>query len=114
MSEALLCLTRALDIRTSRTILSGPTLTYVVLSIAPAPDTQLRFHKQQPSVSTYPAERCRLELHATCIAVSVLHIAYFSMVLGGELLLSVAVLGVVQIPISISAAILVSRMWMYT
>lgn len=48
------------------------------------------------------------------MAVSILHLAYFSMVLGGELLLSVAVLGAVQIPISISAAILVSRMWIYT
>lgn len=86
----------------------------ILLLFGSALDMQLRFHQQQPSVSTYPAERCRRELHITAIAVSILHIAYFSMVLGGQLLLSVAVLGAVQIPISISAAILVSRMWIYT
>ena len=48
------------------------------------------------------------------MTVSIVHMVYFGMVLEGELLLSVAVLGAVQIPISISAAVLVSRMWMYT
>ena len=36
------------------------------------------------------------------------------MLLGDELLHSVAVLAAVQIPISIGCAVLVTRMWIYT
>jgi len=72
------------------------------------------FHKRQALASTSPAEQCRRELHITGLAVSLLQIVYFWMVLEDEMLVSVAVLAIVQIPISISAAILVSRMWIYT
>ena len=47
------------------------------------------------------------------MAVSIIHIVYFGMVLGGELQLCVAFLGAVQIPASIGA-VLATRMWMYT
>jgi len=75
---------------------------------------QLRFHERCPSASVSPAERCRRELHIAVIVMTTLHIIYFGMVLGDKLLHSVVMLGIVQIPISISAAILVTRMWIYT
>lgn len=77
-------------------------------------EIQRMFHRHVAWALTSAPERCRRELHIAGMAVSIVHMAYFGMVLEGELLLSVAVLGAVQIPISISAAVLVSRMWMYT
>ena len=76
--------------------------------------TQLRFHERHQSALTSAVERCRQELHIAGITVSTLHICFCGMALGDRLLHYVAVLSIAQIPSSISSAILVARMWIYT
>lgn len=76
--------------------------------------TKVRFHRQQPIASASLAEKCRRELHISTINVDMLSILYFAMVLGDQIPASIIVFNVLQIPVCISAAVLTSRMWIYT
>lgn len=74
----------------------------------------MRFHREQASAAASPIEQCRRELHITAILGASLSTIYFAMVVGGELRLSLFMLGVSQIPAFINIPIVSTRMWIYT
>lgn len=75
---------------------------------------QLKFHWQEPSVTTSAIEQCRKQLHIAAIAVAALSICYFAMVLGNALRWSVLLWAAMQMPTFIAGIVLAVRMWIYT
>ncbi|CAN0245930.1 unnamed protein product [Ectocarpus fasciculatus] len=77
---------------------------------------QLKFHAQQFSVSTTPAECCRKNMHVTAVANAVINIFYFLLVLLAKAhwhQTSVLVVILNQITVSV-CGFLTIRMWIYT
>ncbi|CAN0188442.1 unnamed protein product, partial [Ectocarpus sp. 12 AP-2014] len=77
---------------------------------------QLKFHAQQFSVSTAPAECCRKNMHVTAVANAVVSLFYFLLVLLVKSRwhdISVLVLILNQITVSVCGFLTV-RMWIYT
>lgn len=77
---------------------------------------QLKFHAQQLSVSTTPAECCRKSMHVTAVANAVISLLYFLLVLLVKAhwhQTSVLIVIVNQITVSVCGFLTV-RMWIYT